>query len=154
MAQGNKKAKAALEIAGIISVVASLLFVGLEIQQNSSVARVQSQQSTAELFSSVFTIMAENPELAELVISVNTGRLPLEELNREQSSTLYFINLLFLQAGQSAYYSAESGIANVEDIAGMTEGNLINPYVYSRWDALKQNLDKPYAEYLESITDL
>ena len=142
------------EILGFLSVVASLVFVGLEIQQNSAVSRVQSQQATTTIMSEASVAALQDPELAELVIAANTGRIALQDLDTAQSARLYFWSLLTLQGLQSLWLSVQSGISPESDLDGLEGGDLINPYMKSRWNVLKRNLNPGFAAYIESIANI
>jgi len=50
--------KAVRETLGFIGVVASMVFVGLEIQQNTAVARAQTRQSLTEIYLDFVTMLA------------------------------------------------------------------------------------------------
>ena len=154
MIERSERIRAAIEMTGLISVVASLVFVGLELQQSSAVARVQAQQTSSQIINDAFAVVAEDPELATLVTNVNTGRTPVGELSLEQTSRLFIVNLMFLQAGQTAFLAAEAGIINEEYIAAMSGSGMINPFMRAYWDNFRLNLDPSYAAHLESIVDL
>ena len=65
----NKKKKTILkrqyiEILGLLSVIASLLFVGVEIRQNTTAIRGATQQDISYQISEIYKIAVENEKIA------------------------------------------------------------------------------------------
>lgn len=146
----NISAKLLIETVGIVGLIASLVFVGIEIQQNSVVAQAQSEQATSELMTNIFLLPAQDPELAELLISVNLGRLSIEDLDSRQSANLYFFYMLALQAWETSFQAVQSGIVP-EGILDRYDGTyLLNPYVLSRWSEFRPVLTEEFAIFVES----
>ena len=56
-----------IEIIGIVSVVGSLIFVGIEIKQNTSAVRGATQQAVSSQVSEIYRIIAENQRMASLL---------------------------------------------------------------------------------------
>ena len=54
-----------IEIVGIISVVGSLVFVGIEIKQNTSAVRGATQQAVSSQVSEMYRIVSENERMAD-----------------------------------------------------------------------------------------
>ena len=56
-----------LEIIGFISVVASLIFVGFDINQNTNALRGETQQHVSMQVNDMFKMVAENERIAKLI---------------------------------------------------------------------------------------
>jgi hypothetical protein len=56
-----------IEIVGIISVVGSLIFVGVEIKQNTSAVRGATQQAVSSQVSEMYRIISENERMADIM---------------------------------------------------------------------------------------
>jgi hypothetical protein len=55
--------KAVRETLAALGVIASLVFVGMEIRQNTSVARAETRQALTDLYTQFHLAMATNPTL-------------------------------------------------------------------------------------------
>ena len=56
-----------IEIAGLVSIIASLVFVGAEIRQNTIAIRGATQQEISLQLSEMLTLVVENERLAYLM---------------------------------------------------------------------------------------
>ena len=56
-----------IETVGIVSVVGSLVFVGVEIKQNTSAVRGETQQAVSSQVSEMYRIVSENERMAGLM---------------------------------------------------------------------------------------
>ena len=55
------------EVIGLFSVVGSLIFVGVEIKQNTTAVRGATQQAVSSQVAEMYRILAENERMANLV---------------------------------------------------------------------------------------
>ena len=58
-----------MEIIGFVSVVASLIFVGVEINQNTNALRGETQQNVSMQVNDMYKMVAENEAFPKSVIS-------------------------------------------------------------------------------------
>jgi len=74
-------AKGIAEVLGLVSIVASLVFVGLEVRQNSVATRASANATVADAFRELNLVLASSPELAHaMVVSFDDpGKLSAEE---------------------------------------------------------------------------
>ena len=56
-----------IEIAGLVSIIASLVFVGAEIRQNTNAIRGATQQEISLQLSEMLTLVVENERIAYLM---------------------------------------------------------------------------------------
>ena len=61
------------EIVGIVSVVGSLLFVGVEINQNTTAVRGATQQAVSSQVSEMYRLVAENERMSLLLSQAFKG---------------------------------------------------------------------------------
>lgn len=61
-------AKGIAEVIGLISIVSSLVFVGLEVRQNSVATRASTNAAVANAFLELNLVLASSPELAHSVV--------------------------------------------------------------------------------------
>ena len=62
-----------IEIIGLLSVVGSLIFVGLEINQNTTAVRGATQQAVSSQVGEMYRIVVENERMATLVSKTFKG---------------------------------------------------------------------------------
>ena len=77
----REQLKDILAAIGVIAIVASLMFVALEIRTNTDSNNIAIEQNYASNWLTINTAVAENGDLAELVAKANAG----EELNRGEA---------------------------------------------------------------------
>ena len=61
------------EVIGLFSVVGSLIFVGIEIKQNTTAVRGATQQAVSSQVAEMYRILAENERMANLVSIASKG---------------------------------------------------------------------------------
>ena len=138
-----KKDRAALrQVLSAIAVVASLVFVGLEIRQNSAAQRIQTRQAIADATLEFSLRLAENPSL----LRVWDEHFPLvSEVAESDSSTSSTLTRLdSLQAGgamfalirllENVYLQHEEGVfdESILDNYGFTGGVFKSP-AFAEW---------------------
>ncbi|MBT5097022.1 MAG: hypothetical protein HOM22_04335, partial [Candidatus Marinimicrobia bacterium] len=80
-----------VEIIGIISVVGSLVFVGLEIKQNTTAVRGATQQAVSSQVAEMYRIGAENERIASLI-----GKA-LQDISKTDISESDYVSLWMYQ---------------------------------------------------------
>ncbi len=65
-----------MQVFGIFALVASLIFVGLQMQQDREIAKVMIYQSRASNTAEIYASLASSPDAAALGIKSLTGDLP------------------------------------------------------------------------------
>ena len=84
-----------IEIAGLVSIIASLVFVGAEIRQNTIAIRGATQQEISLQLSEMLTLVVENERLAYLMDEAFNG-ITKAELSKVDFSTFRaFANIGF-----------------------------------------------------------
>ncbi len=69
----NVRWKDLLEGAGLVAIVASLIFVAIEVRQSNQIGRLEAMQSMASAWSSVGLELAGNENLAALLAKTDSG---------------------------------------------------------------------------------
>ena len=99
-----------LQVLGMVGLIASLIFVGLELRQNQQVARVTAYQALAEQIASYNALLLSEPDLNQ----IRNAALNNENLTEEDAEQyLAFWRMLFRQS-ELAYLQYENGIINEE----------------------------------------
>ena len=102
------------EIIGGVAIVASLIFVGLQIQQGTSITKAASYQDFVEELNDWRSMLLTNPELRRLFVkSQRQGGLSDLEVEERVALGMLYGNLFSII--ESAYFSREYGlIGNAE----------------------------------------
>ena len=136
---------------GMIGIIGSLIFVGLELRQNQQIAKVSAYQALTEQIAAYNQVMLTEPDINRVRISA----LGNEELS-DSEEELYrgFWRMLQRQA-ELAYLQYENGIID-EELLRRTLSPLIvhlrssEKYARSYWDDLIQGREESWG-YLPSF---
>jgi hypothetical protein len=97
------------EVGGALGVVATLVYLSLQIRQNTRSSRLASFQSSTELLSHINTTIASNDDLADIFSRIyqdaGTVLTPKERLK------FNFINLALFRAWETAFFQRREGLA-------------------------------------------
>ena len=149
----NMGLKELIEMLGICAVVASLIFVGIEIQQNSAVARLEARQTIQNQNLDISLAIASNAELSEaisLMTLVATNQMEAQELDSVDTVRLYFTTYSVLLNMQTAYDSVQEGILSESSLDGLGAGFLNNDFGRAIWPQLRGQLNDDFANWVES----
>lgn len=98
-----------LELIGIFSIVASLVFVALEIRQNTNTAHSAVIQSLTDQSIVMSTLVVEEPSLREALRAARAGTETPDQ--RTQVNVFYGLGL---RVTQNRFLQMELGVANME----------------------------------------
>jgi hypothetical protein len=102
------------EIIGAVAIVASLIFVGLQIQQGTSITKAASYQDFVEELNDWRSLLLTDPELRRLFVK-SQRQEGLSDLEAEEQLALGMLYGNLFSIIESAYFSREYGlIGNAE----------------------------------------
>ena len=107
------------EIVGSVAIVISLIYVGVEINQNTREARASNRQSTSERVQDLTLMVATNPLLAEML----TGETDWATVSPVQATQFEYFLIAYLRVSEEAYLQYLDGLlpeASWEARAGIT----------------------------------
>lgn len=81
------------ELIGLLGVVSSLVFVGIEIRQNTSAIKGATHQTIAEQINDLTLTIASDERLAKIVSSMYSGGKKREDMSPEDRLSLDFLLL-------------------------------------------------------------
>ena len=99
-----------LQVLGMVGLIASLIFVGLELRQNQQVARVTAYQALAEQIASYNALLLSEPDLNQIRNAV----LNNENLTEEDAEQYRAFWRMLRRQSELAYLQYENGIINEE----------------------------------------
>jgi len=94
------------EIIGVLSIVISLVYVAMQIRQNTMAIRSDTAQSVHDTWGNVYGRLSANGELTQLILKGNTGLDSLTDGEKGQYVSFWMQTIL---SWQNAYYQFTSG---------------------------------------------
>jgi len=139
-----------LELIGFISVIASLIFVGMEISQNTTAVRGATNQAISDQVSELYLTIATDKNLAGLVDRLYDG------VPRENFDPIDDIQL---------FLTVMTGLRRVENIFLQLEDNILDERAFDRiglrfyrstygrqiWEDNKQFFDRNFVPFFDSL---
>ena len=140
-----------LESAGILGIIISLVFVGLELRQNTSIAKIDAYEAYIGNIIEIQNEMSGNPTLAALVIRANISQGD-QEFDAAESGMLYSFFYSMMYARSGLFTAIEEGILS-EDYIGPIERTSIfdNDFYRSVWPRQRESFDESFVEYVEAL---
>ena len=145
------------EVIAVLSVVLSLVFVGLQLRQSAIAARASAYQELSIAMSEGFRLRASDRELNDLIVRAGSSD-PAEWATLTDSdinlARVYVLSVLRLY--QSAFLNMREGLLGPEamvdlGLAGFTTRTSL---VRNLWPFVRSALSPEFAAYLGSEMDL
>jgi hypothetical protein len=139
------------EAAAVLGVVLSLLFVGLELQQNSVAARAAAYQEMGIAISNTWEATATNPGLAEAINRVlNTDSTRWSELDPTDLLVAEAHLVAVLRLYETVYLQVRLELLDDEALESLGWSGLNNSsFLILLWPRVKSNVTPEFAAYLE-----
>jgi len=104
------------ELVGALAVVITLIYLALQIRQNTRAVRLDTGHAITEEFRSMFALMAEHKELAELVHAAAADPSAISGVEKVR---YYGLNGNFMRAIENAYIQWSEGALDLRHWEGM-----------------------------------
>ena len=146
-----------IEILGLLAIIGSLIFVGIEIRQNSMALRGETYQSISEQVTELYMNIASDERLSKLVSQMLLFNSANDSLRNDLSAadqlSLDFIVLTGLRRVENIYLQESDGILseNAFDRIGMEFYQ--TPFSRETWDKYKTGFDKSFINFFEKLRD-
>ena len=142
-----------IEIIGVIAVLVGLVFVGLELRQNSDLLRITATQTLAAEYSDALEVMSYEEEAACIYAMGVNGLGNLNDVQRLRFFVHMF--LIFRSAEQLHYYSLEGMVEN--RVWRGFERQLVEvanlPGVREWWAIRKTWFSDEFQKYIEQVIE-
>jgi hypothetical protein len=99
------------EFIGAIAVVASLIYLGFQIRQNTKAVRRTAHISTVEAFNHLSTLIAQDPEVARIS---RTGALDIAELNDDERLRFERLMSILVTNLENLFFQHRDGLLEAE----------------------------------------
>jgi len=139
-----------LELIGFISVIASLIFVGMEINQNTTAVRGATNQAISDQASELYLTIATDRNLASLVKKLYDD-VPKEEFDSIDEMQLFLTVMTGLRRVENIFLQLEDNI--LDDRAFDRIGLSFYRSVYGRqiWQENKQFFDRNFVPFFDNL---
>ena len=143
------KKKEFIEILGVLAIIGSLIFVGIEIRQNSLEIRASTHQSVSEQVTKLYLHIAGDERLSKLV----SGMMDNDELNATDQLSLDFIVLTGLRRIENIYLQQLDGILSDKAFERIGLEFYRAQYARQSWEKYKTNFDSAFIDFFEKLRD-
>ncbi len=147
--------KEIIEILGIVTIIGSLIFVGIEIRQNSLSIRGATYQSIAEQVTKLYMDVAADERLSELVSQMlpNDNDTLRNQLNAADRLSLDFIVLTGLRRIENIYLQQLDGILSNQAFERIGLEFYQTKYSRETWERYKAGFDSSFIKFFEELRD-
>ena len=151
------KKKGIIEILGLVAIIGSLIFVGIEIRQNSLAVRGATHQSISEQVTKLYMHVATNERLSKLVSQMlpnDTSDDNLRnKLNAADQLSLDFTVLTGLRRIENIYLQQSDGILSDKAFERIGLEFYQTKYSKETWERYKAGFDSSFIEFFEELRD-
>ena len=108
----SDKAKIIVDAGGAIAILLGLVFVGLELRQNTEAVEAATFQALTDASSNYILSIASDPELNRIV---TTGHADPSALNEQEYARFFMVNRSYWVRMQNVYSQWQRGTLNDDD---------------------------------------
>ena len=147
------KKREVFEILGVLGVIGSLVFVGVEVRQNTAEIRGSTHQSVSEQINELYLTIAEDERLSKLVSEMMENSNLRKNLNPTDQISLDFVILTGLRRVENIYLQYLDGILSNDafDRIGMNFYRI--QYAKETWEKYKGGFDSDFVTFFEAFRD-
>jgi len=139
------------EIVGGIAIVLSLIFVGMQIRQNSEISQINAYQELVSQITVMNTLRVQDGEFADLFWRFDHGEQPLDD--KERARLEAFLYMVFRQ-GDLAYRQYEKGLIDRDGLISVlapTRSFLNTALGQEVWGILSPSLQSGYVDFVREV---
>jgi hypothetical protein len=141
-----------LEGVGIFSVIGSLLFVGVEIRQNTSAVRGATQQDISYQISEMYKIGVENEKIASIMSRSYQG-LKKKDLTDTEFLQFWLFSMLGYRRVENIYLQYKNGFLTEEAFDRIGMSFYRTPIQLEIWKERREDFDPECASFFEQLRD-
>ena len=137
------------ELIGGIAIIVSLIYVGLQIKQNTNALKLRTAHNTAEDLSDLYLVPAQSSELTDICFR---GLQDVNVLEGADRMRFYgYLHKLF-RSYENAHYQFTNGALEIGQFAGITKQFiflLTTPGCHDYWQERKSWYNEEFQSYVE-----
>ena len=145
--------RAFIEIFGLISVIGSLLFVGVEISQNTQAVRGATHQAVSDQASELYLELASDERLSRLAYEMLVMNIKRDELSTTDQMSLDFIQLMGFRRVENIFLQYKNGILSKDAIDRIGMDSYRKAFSRDSWEMFKTGFDPHFVIFFEELRD-
>ena len=154
----STKWKDVVELSGILAIVASLVFVGIETRNSTQQAiltnralEIAAYQELMNNIADMNVVQLQDAELAALMFKATQTSEELTDIERYRMNRYYFIRL---RHGDMAYFQYQRGAIDEARLSSALQIlNLPNPKMRAFWKIVRGNFVEAYRRHIDGLID-
>lgn len=112
MEASSKRARTIAELVAALGVILSLIFVGMELRQNTVAVRAATYQALSDASAEAVAALAHDPGLLAVVQRVYFQDVEWDDLTEEENARLSFYYMSLLRRLENTYQQNRSGVVD------------------------------------------
>ena len=139
------------QVLGAIGVIASMIYIGVQIRNNARSVRAATYQQLSGQFISHWLALAGNVELVDIALR---GGDDFDSLTRIEKARMRFVLLGYIRQYQNAYFQHQIGTLKEDDwksITGDMEAVLSLPGVQKVWTLIRGRSSPEFQVFVDGI---
>ena len=148
----REKRKDIIEAVGLVAIVASLLFLGVEIQQNTAAIELSTAQSFQSDFRVHELVIAQDGDLADLL---QRGKEDMSGLTQAELIRVRLLESSVLRAWANLYYHYSEGALEERlwfgQVRRMKQSWRRNSTMRYFWEDLKTTFEPDFVVFMETV---
>ena len=141
------------EIFGLFSVIGSLIFVGVEISQNTQAVRGATHQAVSDQVSEYYLTIASDERLANLTALALRDEISRNELSRADQLSVDLVIITGIRRVENIYLQYKNGILKGDAFDRIGMGSYRGDYAKETWKDWKNEFDKDFIMFFEKLRD-
>ena len=141
------------EIFGLFSVIGSLIFVGVEISQNTQAVRGATHQAVSDQVSEYYLTIASDERLANLGALALRDEILRDGLNRGDQLSVDLIIVTGIRRVENIYLQYKNGILQEDAFDRIGMGSYRSNFAKQTWNDWKNEFDKEFIIFFEKLRD-
>ena len=147
------KKREVFEIFGVLGVIGSLVFVGVEVRQNTAEIRGSTHQSVSEQINELYLTIAEDERLSKLVSEMMENSNLRKNLSSTDQISLDFVVLTGLRRIENIYLQYLDGILSNDSFDRIGMSFYRRQYSKETWEKYKGGFDSDFVTFFETLRD-
>lgn len=139
-----------LELVGFVSVIASLIFVGMEIRQNTTAVRGATNQAISDQATELYLAIATDRNLASLAVKLYDG-VPRKDFDPIDDMQLFLTVMTGLRRVENIFLQLEDNILGERAFDRIGLSFYRSNYGREIWVTNKQFFDRKFVPFFEKL---
>ncbi len=140
------------EVIGLFSVVGSLIFVGIEIKQNTTAVRGATQQAVSSQVAEMYRILAENERMANLVSIASKG-VNKSDISESDYVSFWSFQMMGFRRIENIYLQYKNGLLTEDAFSRIGMDIYKTKLVRGIWDERKGDFEPDFVKFFEQLRD-